>query len=178
MFLASWCPLRFLVVYLISFGLTKPPPPPPLSSRARWTTLHLAARDKIFKVYWNPKMIKRRGKHILIHLRDSNLMVCKMIKCTLIAIFTSQHILYYTSFLKLLQLTDPNGEVRIQSWATDMWKSHKIWIKSDINSIQFDSTDKVRKGRRECTAGPWVRTRFKVYVGNVDGMCIVCECMC
>ena len=50
------------------------------------------------------------------------------------------HTLYYTSFLKLLQPIDSKGEVRIQYWATDMWESYKIWIKSDINSIQFNRT--------------------------------------
>lgn len=68
--------------------------PPP---RTRWTPLSLAARDEIFKVYWNPGMIKQDGDPIVIHLSDSNLMVCKMIKCALVAIITSQRIIPHLS---------------------------------------------------------------------------------
>lgn len=127
------CSSSCLFTFLFYFWLTKPSPPPLLPVSPPWTRrtpLGLAARDEIFKVYWYATMRKRGGNHILIHLSDSNLLICKMMKCALVAICTSQHMLYYTSFLKLLQLTAPKSQVRIQCWAADMWKSYKIWMKS------------------------------------------------
>lgn len=148
--------------FLSTYKSTSTPSPLSRPARTRRTPFSLTPMDKIYDVCWSPKMIRQKGKRILIHLTDSNRMGCKMNRYTQLSSLCNTHCIFLRFTSRYIWQTR-----RIQYWATDLWKIYKIWIKSDI---QFNTTDlpTSQEGHWEGTVGPSFRTIFKVYVGNRD----------
>lgn len=156
--------------------LTKPPPtpsPPSLPQRTRWTPLSLTASDKILKGRQKSPDDKEEKRHSDTFKWLLIFWCIRWLNTHFeLSLLGNTHTLCWASFLQLLQLMDPNGEVRIKYWATDMRESYKIWIKSDINCIQFNTTDLL--GGQEGSAGmPRWSLSPKIYEGNVYAVCVV-----